>query len=84
MAKVNSVKTDLCICMLKLYINSDDSDRRAAKQKKPAVARVGRLYCLYPKASVRLLVAKRKLFPRVNTVPYTLRWRWYSERYNQL
>jgi len=35
------------------------------------------------KASVRLLVAKRKRFPRVATVPYMLWWHCYIERYNQ-
>jgi len=37
--------------------------------KVSTVARVGRPYCLYPKASVRLPVAERKRFPRVITVP---------------
>jgi len=50
------------------------------KSSSPAVARMGRPYCLYPKARVRLLVAERKQFPRMTAVSYTLWWRCFIER----
>jgi len=49
--------------------------------RSPAVARMGRLYRLYPKAR-KLPVAERKRLPRVTTVPCTMWWRCYTERYN--
>jgi len=56
---------------------------RFFKTKSPAVSKVDRPYCLYPNASVWLLVAERKSFLRVTAIPYTLMWRCYNERYNQ-
>jgi len=51
------------------------TDRRT---ESPDLARVGRPYRLYPKASVRLLVVERKWFPRVTTVRYKLGWPCYK------
>jgi len=51
----------------------------ASKKTIPAVAGVRRPYRLYPKATVRLQVAKRKRFSRLTAVPYTLWWRCYIE-----
>jgi len=42
------------------------------KNKGPAVARVGRPYRLYSKASIPLPVAERKRFSRLTAVTYTL------------
>jgi len=50
--------------------------------KKPAVAMVGRPYYL-SKSQRRLLVADRKWFSRVSTVPHTTWWRCYVERYSR-
>ena len=38
----------------------------------PAVARLGRLYRIYPKACVRLPVGEKKRIPRVSTFQYML------------
>jgi len=46
------------------------------EQESPAGAKVGRPYRLYPKASIRLPDAKRKRFPRVITIPFTMLLYW--------
>jgi len=66
----------ICRSSLSLFLLSNQSDISQSQcsmgcsssvlqyTRSPAVARVSNLYCLCQKASVRLLVAKRKRFPR--------------------